>query len=157
MGYLRELGDSMSMPESFALERFVLAQEGVYPTALRELRAGRKETHWMWFIFPQVAGLGSSGMAIRYAIQSREEAVVYLAHPVLGPRLRACAEALLQTSGRSAADILGYPDDVKLKSSMTLFAAVDGPDSIFIAVLDRFYNAERDAATERFLARDLPS
>jgi uncharacterized protein (DUF1810 family) len=122
------------------LERFVESQDGVYDDALAELTAGRKRTHWMWFVFPQIAGLGSSPTAQRYAIGSLDEARAYLAHPVLGPRLRECARALLALEGRSARDILGYPDDLKLRSSMTLFArAADDPE-VFQAVLDRYYD-----------------
>jgi uncharacterized protein (DUF1810 family) len=122
------------------LDRFVSAQASVYPSALAELAAGRKRTHWMWFIFPQIAGLGSSPAAQRYAIASLDEARAYLAHPVLGPRLRECADALLAVEGKSAEEILGYPDDLKLRSSMTLFArAADDPD-VFEAVLERYYD-----------------
>jgi uncharacterized protein (DUF1810 family) len=122
------------------LDRFVEAQDGAYDDALAELTAGRKRTHWIWFIFPQIAGLGSSPTAQLYAIRSLDEARAYLAHPVLGPRLRECAQALLAVEGRSARDILGYPDDLKLRSSMTLFArAADDPE-LFQAVLDRYYD-----------------
>jgi uncharacterized protein (DUF1810 family) len=122
------------------LDRFVTAQADVYEQALAELTAGRKRTHWMWFVFPQIAGLGASPTAQRYAIASLDEARAYLAHPVLGPRLRECARALLGVEGRSARDILGHPDDLKLRSSMTLFArAADDPEP-FQAVLDRYYD-----------------
>jgi uncharacterized protein (DUF1810 family) len=123
---------------SYHLERFVEAQDGVYDDALAELSAGRKRTHWMWFVFPQIAGLGSSPTAKRYAIGSLDEARAYLAHPVLGPRLRECAQALLGIQGRSAGDILGYPDDLKLRSSMTLFARAADDAALFQAVLDRY-------------------
>ena len=122
------------------LDRFVSAQAGVYEEALAELKAGRKRTHWMWFVFPQIAGLGSSSMAQRYAIGSVDEARAYLAHPVLGPRLRECAQALLDVEGRSAADIFGYPDDLKLRSSMTLFARAADDPAVFQAVLERYYD-----------------
>jgi uncharacterized protein (DUF1810 family) len=122
------------------LDRFVDAQDGAYDDALAELSSGRKRTHWIWFIFPQIAGLGSSPTAQLYAIRSLDEARAYLAHPVLGPRLRECAQALLTVQGRSAREILGYPDDLKLRSSMTLFArAADDPQP-FQAVLDRYYD-----------------
>ncbi|HEY7272408.1 MAG TPA: DUF1810 domain-containing protein [Actinoplanes sp.] len=122
------------------LDRFVDAQDGAYDDALAELTAGRKRTHWMWFIFPQIAGLGSSPTAQLYAIRSLDEARAYLAHPMLGPRLRECAQALLTVQGRSAREIFGYPDDLKLRSSMTLFArAADDPEP-FQAVLDRYYD-----------------
>ena len=130
----------MSLGAPRGLDRFVSAQASVYPSALAELAAGRKRTHWMWFIFPQIAGLGSSPAAQRYAIASLDEARAYLAHPVLGPRLRECARALLAVEGKSAEKILGYPDDLKLRSSMTLFArAADDPD-VFEAVLERYYD-----------------
>jgi uncharacterized protein (DUF1810 family) len=122
------------------LDRFVEAQDGVYADALAELTAGRKRTHWMWFVFPQIAGLGSSPTAQRYAIASLDEARAYLAHPVLGPRLRDCARALLAVEGRSAREILGHPDDLKLRSSMTLFARAADDPALFQAVLDRYYD-----------------
>jgi uncharacterized protein (DUF1810 family) len=122
------------------LDRFVDAQDGVHDEALAELRAGRKRTHWMWFVFPQLAGLGSSPTARRYALGSLAEARAYLAHPVLGPRLIAAAEAVLTVPDRSAAEILGYPDDLKLRSSMTLFARAADDPAPFQAVLDRFYD-----------------
>ena len=133
--------------DPFRLQRFIDAQEGVHARALSELRAGRKTTHWMWFVFPQVAGLGSSAMAQRYAIGSLEEARAYLAHPVLGPRLVECTEAVLSHSDRTAHDILGSPDDVKLRSSMTLFVLVAGPESVFQRVLDAFFDGETDTRT----------
>ena len=122
------------------LDRFVEAQDGMYDDALAELGAGRKRTHWIWFIFPQLAGLGSSPTAQFYAIASLAEAKAYLAHPVLGPRLRECAQALLSIEGRSARDILGYPDDLKLRSSMTLFARAADDPALFQAVLARYYD-----------------
>ncbi|UQU61479.1 DUF1810 domain-containing protein [Couchioplanes caeruleus] len=131
------------------LERFVQAQDSTYDRALAELRAGRKSSHWMWFVFPQIAGLGSSSTAQRYAIQDLAEARAYLAHPVLGPRLTECAEALLAVEGRTAEQILGYPDDLKLRSSMTLFAEAAGQEQagLFRQVLDRYYDGEPDPAT----------
>src|SRR5215203_454029 len=105
--------------EDFDFEDFVLAQETTFPTALAELKAGHKETHWMWFIFPQIAGLGSSSMAKRFAIKSCAEAPAYLHHPVLGERLIQCSRALLSNEDRTASEIMGYPDDLKLRSSMT--------------------------------------
>ncbi|MEV4704497.1 DUF1810 domain-containing protein [Actinoplanes sp. NPDC049316] len=131
------------------LERFVQAQDTTYDRALAELRAGQKRSHWMWFVFPQIAGLGSSPTAQRYAIRDLAEARAYLAHPVLGPRLTECAEALLAVEGRSAAQILGHPDDLKLRSSMTLFAeaAGEGQPGVFRQVLDRYYDGEPDPAT----------
>jgi uncharacterized protein (DUF1810 family) len=135
--------------DPFDLERFVRAQEGVHDTALAELRAGRKRTHWMWFVFPQVAGLGASPMARRYAIGSLAEARAYLDHPLLGRRLSECAEALLALEGREARDVLGYPDDLKLRSCATLFAAVAPPGSPFERLLARYYGGQRDPETLR--------
>ncbi len=138
------------------LERFMAAQATTYDTALRELRAGAKTSHWMWFIFPQIAGLGQSSMSRRYAISSRAEAQAYLAHPTLGVRLRECAAALLAHPTRSAREILGEPDDLKLRSSATLFAAVEGP-GVFTALLERFFDGTPDAATlERLRTTDGP-
>ena len=128
------------------LQRFVDAQEGVYERALAEIRAGRKTTHWMWFVFPQVDGLGSSSMARRYAIRSLAEARDYLAHPVLGPRLVACAEAALAAPG-TAHDIFGPPDDLKLRSSATLFEKAAGEGSVFTRLIERFYDNQRDERT----------
>jgi uncharacterized protein (DUF1810 family) len=129
------------------LERFVAAQEGVYPRALAELSQGRKASHWMWFVFPQIAGLGRSATARFYAIGSAAEARAYLAHPLLGPRLRACAEAVLVHRDRGAEAILGAVDALKLRSSMTLFEAAAEDPAPFAAVLDGFFAGERDAAT----------
>ena len=143
--------------DPFDLERFVTAQNGrgagdatAYGAALAELRAGRKRTHWMWFVFPQLAGLGTSDMAIKYAISSADEARAFVAHPVLGARLHECCEALLAADGDSATNILGTPDDLKLKSSMTLFEhPTDEP--IFRSVLDRFFGGARDGRTIELL------
>lgn len=137
--------------DPYRLDRFVEAQEGVHTQALDELRAGRKTSHWMWFVFPQVAGLGSSAMAQRYAIGSLAEARAYLSHPVLGPRLAECVEAVLAHADRSAREILGSPDDVKLRSSMTLFALAAGPDAPFQRVLDAFFDGEPDSRTVALL------
>jgi uncharacterized protein (DUF1810 family) len=137
--------------DPFDLERFVTAQAGVYERALGELQAGQKRSHWMWYIFPQVAGLGFSSMAQRYAIQSREEAQCFLNHPLLGARIAECAQALLSLNGRTAGQILGSPDDLKLRSSMTLFARVGPPGSVFRRVLDKYFNGEEDPKTVEFL------
>ena len=137
--------------DPFDLSRFVDAQEGVYETALRELEDGQKRSHWMWFIFPQTAGLGLSSMAQRYAITSRRESKAYLEHPVLGPRLNACCSALLQVEGRSAEEIMGYPDFLKLKSSMTLFAAVSDGASLFSNVLKKYFSDQPDLRTIELL------
>ncbi len=141
--------------DPYGLRRFVEAQEdaAIYARALAELRAGRKRSHWMWFVFPQIAGLGSSPMAQAYAIRSVAEARAYLDHPVLGPRLRECAAALLAADpALSAERILGGIDALKLRSSMTLFARADPSEALFPAVLDRFYEGEADPATDRLLA-----
>ena len=129
------------------LGRFVSAQNGLYDQALAELRAGRKQSHWMWFVFPQLAGLGRSEKARFYGIDGAAEARAYLAHPLLGARLRRCAEVLLGHAGTRAEAILGPVDAIKLRSSMTLFEAVAGDPAPFAAVLDAFYASERDAAT----------
>ncbi|UPQ81659.1 DUF1810 domain-containing protein [Pseudomonas knackmussii] len=129
------------------LQRFVEAQTPVYKRALEELRAGHKQSHWMWFVFPQVAGLGSSAMAQRYAISGVDEARAYLEHPLLGPRLHACAQAMLLHRDRSVRQILGSPDDLKLRSSMTLFAAVAPEQPLFQQVLDTFFEGEADPKT----------
>ena len=143
----------MESPDSdpHDLARFVEAQATTYDRALAELRLGRKESHWMWFIFPQIAGLGQSPMARRYAIRSLREATAYLAHPVLGPRLLECAEAVLAIEHRPAIEVFGQPDDVKLRSSATLFALVSQPPSIFDRVIDKYFGGERDDRTIRLV------
>ncbi|SDU80021.1 Uncharacterized protein, DUF1810 family [Microlunatus sagamiharensis] len=135
------------------LDRFVAAQDagGTYAAALRELRAGRKTSHWMWFVFPQLAGLGRSSTAQAYAVGSLAEARDYLAHPVLGPRLRECAAALLTHADRSAETVLGGIDALKLRSSMTLFARAVPEEEVFQRVLDAFYAGEPDARTDALL------
>lgn len=132
------------------LSRFVAAQADSYDIALAELRAGRKRSHWMWWIFPQIAGLGRSDTARRYAISSAAEARAYLAHPMLGPRLLACAHAVAAAAG-DAEEIMGSIDALKLRSSMTLFAAVADDPGPYRAVLDRFFAGRPDAATLRLL------
>jgi uncharacterized protein (DUF1810 family) len=140
--------------DPWRLERFVAAQDrgGTYRSAVAELRAGAKASHWMWFIFPQVAGLGMSAMSREYAISSAGEARAYLAHPVLGPRLRECARIVADTEGRTADQVFGYVDAVKLRSSMTLFAAAaDGEDAgggaVFREVLGKYFGGVPDEAT----------
>jgi uncharacterized protein (DUF1810 family) len=133
--------------DPFDLRRFVLAQDANYAEALAEIRAGRKRTHWMWYVFPQFAGLGFSSTAKYYAVKSRAEALAYLAHPVLGPRLRACCEAALAVEGKSAHEIFGSPDDLKLRSCATLFAAVAPGEPLFQRLLDKFYGGRPDAKT----------
>jgi uncharacterized protein (DUF1810 family) len=135
----------------FDLARFITAQESHYETALAELKQGRKRSHWMWYIFPQLEGLGHSAISVHYAIKSRAEAQAYLAHPVLGARLKACAETLLAIENRSAAEIFGYPDDIKLKSSMTLFAALSELDSLYSQVLANYFHGESDIKTLQLL------
>jgi uncharacterized protein (DUF1810 family) len=132
--------------DPFDLDRFITAQVGTYAQALAELRAGRKRSHWMWFVFPQIAGLGSSPMAQRYALSSLDEARVYLADPVLGPRLRECTAAALDAPG-SAHDLFGSPDDMKFRSCLTLFAEAAPEERLFADALDRFYGGERDGRT----------
>lgn len=127
------------MDDSFNLRRFVDAQADVYSSVVAELSAGRKRTHWMWFIFPQLAGLGRSEMAQKYAISSPEEAKAYLMHPLLGPRLRECTKLLNAVEGRSIEEILGYPDDLKFRSSMTLFAQATEDNEEFVAALRKYY------------------
>lgn len=139
--------------DPFNLERFVTAQRGTYPDALNELRHGQKDGHWMWFIFPQIQGLGSSEMAKRYAIEGLSEANAYLQHSILGQRLSECSKAILAIDGYSATDIFGYPDDAKLKSSMTLFAQAGEPDSIFSKVLAKYFDGQMDARTIEILKR----
>jgi uncharacterized protein (DUF1810 family) len=135
------------MDTDFNLERFVEAQQGVYDQALAELQAGRKRSHWMWFIFPQIAGLGQSAMARKYAIASEDEAAAYLAHPVLGPRLRTCAAAAAAHDELAADDIFDTPDNLKFHSSMTLFADVAPDEAVFQTCLDQFFGGEPDPAT----------
>ncbi|MGZ8157579.1 MAG: DUF1810 domain-containing protein [Methylobacter sp.] len=138
--------------DTIDLSRFVNAQENIYDSALAELRAGQKRSHWMWYIFPQIDGLGHSATSKHYAIKSLEESRQYLNHPVLGKRLLECAEAVFTIEGRSISEIFGYPDDLKLKSSMTLFAHVAGPGSVFARILDKHFNGERDGLTLQLLA-----
>lgn len=137
--------------DPFDLDRFVRAQQGVYDVALDELRRGRKSSHWMWFVFPQLAGLGRSATAVRYAITGVDEARAYLAHPVLGPRLLTAADVAHDAPARSADALLGGIDSVKLRSSMTLFARVATDPQPFVAVLDRWYDGAEDPATLRLL------
>ena len=144
---------SASSADPHDLTRFIEAQSSSYSDALAELKAGEKRSHWMWFIFPQVAGLGSSAMARRYAIGSRAEAEAYLAHPVLGERLRMCVDALLEVEGRSAEQIMGYPDFMKLQSSMTLFAEISPAGSSFEQLLKKYYGGSKDPKTLEFLAQ----
>ena len=133
------------------LARFVDAQRDTYEQALAELRSGRKRSHWMWWVFPQFAGLGVSATSQHYAIKSATEAQAYLAHPVLGPRLLESAESVLATEGGSALEIFGSPDDLKLRSSATLFAQFAPPGSVFHRLLDKYFGGEADALTLRLM------
>jgi uncharacterized protein (DUF1810 family) len=138
--------------DPFDLERFVQAQAHSYDQALAEIQRGRKQSHWMWYVFPQIAGLGMSLTARRYSIHGRDEAAAYLAHPLLGPRLVVCAEALLALPpGMPAKQIFGWPDDMKLRSSATLFARVSPPGSVFAQVLDRYFGGAPDEKTLQLL------
>ncbi len=139
------------MSDSFDLQRFVQAQQDCYSTVLAEINNGKKRSHWIWFIFPQFIGLGHSPAASLYAIKSLAEARAYLAHPVLGARLVQCAQALLNLNGQSARDILGWPDDLKLRSSATLFAQISEPDSVFHQLLKKYYQNEADSITLKLI------
>jgi uncharacterized protein (DUF1810 family) len=134
--------------DRYNLERFVEAQAGVYEQACAELRAGRKRSHWMWFVFPQIRGLGSSEMAVRYAISGREEARAYLDHPVLGLRLRECLGIVVALEGKTVEEIFGYPDDLKFHSSITLFAEVEGTSEHgFHKALKKYFGGKTDRRT----------
>ncbi len=133
--------------DRFRLERFVQAQMRIYKQVLVELHAGEKMSHWMWFIFPQIRGLGYSAMSIEFAISGRDEALAYLQHPVLGQRLKECTNLVLQVEGRSALYIFGEPDDMKFRSSMTLFAQVSSDDDIFDRALQKYFQGEPDQLT----------
>jgi len=135
------------MDDPFDLERFVEAQEPVYEQVCRELRAGRKQSHWMWFVFPQIRGLGHSPTAQHFSIRSRAEAEAYLRHPVLGARLRECMALVNAVEGRGISDIFGYPDDLKFRSSMTLFAEVAPEEQVFRQALDKYFGGEPDERT----------
>lgn len=141
------------MSDPHDLDRFVTAQAGSYETALTEIRRGAKRSHWMWYIFPQIAGLGRSAMAQRYAIQSLDEARAYLEHPILGPRLRECVVALQDLIGMTAESVFGEIDATKLRSSLTLFVEA-GAGPLFAAALDRWFDGWKDDATLRLLGRN---
>ncbi|MGB8388882.1 DUF1810 domain-containing protein [Mycobacterium sp.] len=142
-----------SAGDPFDLKRFAQAQAPVYRSVVDELRAGRKRSHWMWFVFPQLRGLGSSPMAERYGISSLAEAGAYLHHHLLGPRLHECAQLVNQVQGRSIGEIFGWPDDLKLRSSMTLFARATDDNHDFIALLDKYYDGRQDQLTLARLTR----
>jgi uncharacterized protein (DUF1810 family) len=141
------------MPSDNNLQRFLDAQRTDYPTALAEIKAGRKRSHWMWYIFPQLQGLGFSETARYYGIKDAAEAEAYLKHPVLGSRLVEISQALLPLPGGDANRIMGSPDDMKLRSSMTLFAAMPGTEPVFQAVLDKFFGGEQDSKTVQLLGK----
>jgi len=133
--------------DPYRLQRFLSAQDPIYLQVVSELRAGYKTSHWMWFIFPQIRGLGRSPVSIEYAISSRAEALAYLQHPLLGPRLKECTRLVLNVEGRSAEEIFGSPDDMKFRSSMTLFAQVSADDDIFSRALQRYFGGAPDQLT----------
>lgn len=141
--------------KAYDLERFVKAQEYDYPVALNEIKAGHKYSHWIWYIFPQLADLGRSHMAKVYGIEDIDEARAYLAHPVLGARLKEISEALMQLKSSNPSEVMGgYPDDLKLQSCMTLFAAISDEGSVFHRVLDKFFDGQQDAQTLSLIQQD---
>jgi uncharacterized protein (DUF1810 family) len=141
------------MTDSFNLERFVESQRPIYPQILQELAAGEKRTHWMWFIFPQVQGLGRSATAVHYALNGLDEARAYLLHPILGPRLKECCRLLLQVEGKTAAQVFESPDDMKFRSCLTLFQKAEESEPLFGLLLKKFYRGRRDKATLTILGR----
>ena len=143
------------MTDIYNLQRFLDAQERIYDTVLNELRAGRKASHWMWFIFPQIAGLGHSAMAQRFAIGSLDEAKAYLQHPILGPRLRTCTQLVLGMNGRSAEEIFGYPDHLKFRSCMTLFLTAATDNTIFKNALFKYFDGKPDTLTLDLLSKGI--
>jgi uncharacterized protein (DUF1810 family) len=145
-----------SNTDNFDLDRFVTAQNNCYEKVLAELSAGRKTTHWMWYIFPQYRGLGYSPTSIKFAISSLAEANAYIKHPVLGPRLVDCVKALLKVKGRSATEILGFPDDKKLQSCATLFLQLEPQNSIFGELLEVYFKGQPDPKTLELLLEDSP-
>ena len=143
----------MMMNDPHGLSRFIEAQDVDYEHALDEIRAGKKRSHWMWYVFPQFTGLGSSPTSMRYAIKSCDEAEAYLAHPILGRRLAECAEAVLQIRDRSAFEVFGSPDDMKLRSSATLFASLSPEESVFHRIIDKYFDGKRDDRTIELMER----
>jgi uncharacterized protein (DUF1810 family) len=148
---MADAGTLDGSPDPYSLNRFAQAQAGEYEQALSEIRRGRKRSHWMWYIFPQYDGLGSSSTSRRYAIKSIAEARAYLRHPVLGPRLLECAEAAIGLDTQSADEVFGSPDDMKLRSCATLFDCVSPVGSVFDRLLDKYFSGERDENTLRLL------
>jgi uncharacterized protein (DUF1810 family) len=151
LNYDSQAGGRQQVPDPFDLQRFVEAQSSTYARALSELRQGAKRSHWMWYIFPQLRGLGQSAMSHKYGIASMEEAHAYLAHPLLGPRLIECTELALNANAASAAAIFPFPDDLKFHSSMTLFAQAGTEARVFSAALEKYYGGEPDRETLRLL------
>jgi uncharacterized protein (DUF1810 family) len=139
------------MTENIDLDRFIIAQEKSYPFALKEIKNGRKVNHWMWFIFPQIQGLGNSIHSIKYSINSKEEAISYFNHPMLGARLLEISEELLAIENKTAKEIMGFKDEIKLKSSMTLFATIQNENKVFQAILDKYFNGQHCQKTLSFL------
>lgn len=136
-----------ALSDPYDLSRFVEAQDPVYERVLNELRRGRKQSHWMWFVFPQLRGLGHSELAGRYGISSREEALAFLNHPVLGARLRECTLLVNLVERRTASEIFGYPDDLKFRSSMTLFTAAAPDEQVFVQALEKYFDGQADPVT----------
>ena len=153
MGGLARVPSGSLTGDPHDLERFVAAQLGSYERALAEIASGKKRSHWMWYVFPQIAGLGASATSRKYAIKSLVEAEAYLRHEILGPRLLACSEAVLAVAGRSALEIFGSPDDLKLRSSATLFAQVAPDGSVFHRLLDQYFGGDPDEATLQILTQ----
>jgi len=148
---MRNVKKTIVANDPFDLARFTIAQKNIYDQVLSELRDGRKRSHWMWYIFPQIDGLGYSATTKLYSIKSLEEAQKYLCHHLLGPRLIECAETVLHTEGLTVSEIFGSPDDMKLKSSMTLFATISEEKSVFQLVLDKFFQGKQDRTTLQLL------
>ena len=146
------VSDTGSTNDQYDLNRFLAAQKECYAQVVSELKNGRKRTHWMWYIFPQIDGLAFSSMSRRYAIKNKEEAQAYLNHPLLGTRLQECAEAVMRVEERSIIEIFGSPDDMKLKSCATLFAAVSASGSVFGRILEKYYHGDQDDRTLHLLA-----
>jgi len=142
-----KISETICRDDPYDLHRFTKAQRNTYDNALAELIDGKKQTHWMWYIFPQIDGLGHSTISKRYSIKSIEEARQYLNHPVLGKRLSECVKVILAIEGHSISEIFGHPDDMKLKSSMTLFVCIDSRSLLFARILDKYFNCERDVTT----------
>ena len=146
--------NNLKSQDPFDLNRFISAQQGVYDRVLTELNNGKKRSHWIWYVFPQFQGLGQSKTSKYYAIKTREEAIAYFNHPILGKRLKECTEAVINIQGKSVSEIFGYPDDRKLKSSMTLFSSI-ASDPLFGLVLDKYFHSEKDEETLKLLKKSV--